>query len=229
MKAYAFLLFIALFGYSSISYADNAQIFYISDHNDFDLANVDNSKTEASVSLVCTNCQKDKKSADSLVEILNSPRFIHLANKKAKLARDRTYVDANGEMRIMGMTQQDALHASRDDIEINTCSIYHEQGDLANRWCHSLASQIAAHELESRGASPLVASLLSGLLFLPKEYLVDQNPSAHDITLTYRDSLGTESSTFEVTVFGDAIADNHVSKVKPFSGSTPFLTWTRRW
>lgn len=194
-------------------------------------------------------------SLKTLTETLRDPRLPEGARAKMKIARltqnasgktqrEIVYVfpeqsdsqnasrigpriQTGREPRIMGMTAQDAQLASRDGVNMRACSPGHEQGDLANRWCHSLISQTIVDGIFGRDGSPVAKAVVEGFVWAPKEFLVDMNPSAHDLTFTYRDKLGTKRSTFEVTVYGDSVFDNHVTKIKPFSGSTPFLTWKR--
>lgn len=97
----------------------------------------------------------------------------------------------------------------------------------ANRWCHSALSQTLVNAIFGKDGSPVAKAVAEGFVWAPKEFFYDMNPSAHDLTFTYRDSFGTERSTFEITVYGDAIFDNHVNKVQLGKGSLPFVTWRR--
>lgn len=130
---------------------------------------------------------------------------------------------------LFGMNGSDVMHASRDAFNRNGCASGHDQGNMANRWCHTLIARTFASILEKNGVSSGVAALAGGLFWAPKEFFVDMNPSAHDFTFTYVDRLGTKRTTFEVTVFGDAISPRYMGQgFAPFRKSTPFITIRRR-
>lgn len=142
---------------------------------------------------------------------------------------DKEDFDSPEVMRTMGMTAKEALLHSRDMFQESGCAAGHDQGDMANRWCHSAIARTFSSWLETKGASPVVASIAGGLFWAPKEFFYDMNPSAHDFAFTYVDRLGTESTTFEVTVFGDAFFKKYFGKdFALFKESTPFITVRRK-
>lgn len=243
MNAAQYLLVIAILSFGSLSHADPALLPI-----DFDLRSMTNtySTSEPKVETPCYGPQRD--SLKTLGATLRDPRLAESMRPKAKITqvttdaqgrirRDSIYVyqtpDELGSSRgdqakIMGFTSAEALRMSRDNINTAPCAPGHEQGDMANRWCHSAISQTFSHFLEKQGVGSAAASIAGGIFWAPKEFFIDMNPSAHDLVVTYRDKLGTKRSTFEVTVFGDTVFDNHVTKVKPFSGSAPMFSWTRK-
>lgn len=161
----------------------------------------------------------------------NEPAYIYALENRhptQNMSMIGPRIQTGNEPRIMGLTAQEAQLASRDGFNMRACSPGHEQGDLANRWCHSVVSQSVVSAIFGENGNPILKAVGESLFWAPKEFFMDMNPSAHDLTFTYRDTLGSRRSLFEVTVFGDAIFDNHMDKVKPFSGSTPFLTWKRQ-
>lgn len=136
------------------------------------------------------------------------------------------------EMRVFGMTGQEALVASQNAFEVNGCSTTHIHGDLANRWCHTAIARTFSAMLEEKGVSPVLASLAGGLFWAPKEFFIDQNSSPHDLTFTYSDRLGTKSTSFEVTVFGDTFSEDSQnffrSRGYRMGRTTPFITIRRK-
>jgi hypothetical protein len=133
------------------------------------------------------------------------------------------------EMLPLGLSAQQALLASRDSQDSNGCSSQHLHGDLANRWCHSALARVFSSVLERIGVSPGLASLAGGVFWVPKEFFVDRNPSPSDLVITYADRLGTKSTTFEVTLYGDAFKKERSGyNGVPFSRSGPFLTIRRK-
>ncbi len=133
------------------------------------------------------------------------------------------------DMQTLGMSPGVAMQASRDLHATSGCSAGHDQGDLANRWCHSALARTFAALLESKGVSKALASLAGGVFWAPKEFFYDLHPSAGDFVVTYQDSLGTKRTTFEMTVYGDAMfAHRPFEKPAPFKASTPFITIRRR-
>jgi hypothetical protein len=130
----------------------------------------------------------------------------------------------------MGMSNKDALLASRDVYSNTVFTESHVQGDIANRWGHSVIYRIPGEMVKGLGASEFLTTIVGFLASLPKEYLYDKHPSASDIPVTFTDSLGTKSSTFEITVFGDTLYNHRPfeGKVEVFKGSAPFVTWKKK-
>lgn len=138
-------------------------------------------------------------------------------------------VSTPADVELFGMNGTDVMHTSRDPFNSNGCAPGHDQGNMANRWCHTLIARTFSSILEKNGVSSGIAALAGGLFWAPKEFFHDLNPSAHDFTFTYVDRLGTKSTTFEVTVFGDAISPKYMGQgFAPFRGSTPFITIRRK-
>ena len=94
---------------------------------------------------------------------------------------------ADGNSRVLGVTQIQAVRASRDGISQSVIGSNHIHDDLANRWGHSASPRAVMSELEKRGVSPVVAAAIGAVLTIPKEYLVDLHPSAADMVVTYHD------------------------------------------
>lgn len=144
-------------------------------------------------------------------------------------ANEDTIVIRPSNMEVLGMKAEDALKASRDGFKTAGCSSGHDQGDLANRWCHSAIARTFTSVLEAHGVDATVAALAGAVFWAPKEFFYDLHPSAGDFVFTYRDRLGTKRTTFEVTVYGDSLFEHRpFEKVSPFRESTPFITIRRK-
>ena len=136
---------------------------------------------------------------------------------------------AKNSKELMGMNEKTALLASRDSITESTCSGAHIHDDLANRWCHGTMANNFSEWLQSKGVNKAIACGAGGVFWLPKETLVDLHPSASDMVFTCEDKLGTKSTTFKMTVFGDAVFTKRLTKeFAPLKKSTPFITITRK-
>lgn len=189
--------------------------------------------------------QPDAK-IEALTDTVNNPKFwSELTKKSTKDKNDKERlgevfylfpkedegkeITYDGPTRTLGMTEQEALYAARDAFNTESCTPEHIHDDIANRWCHSSIARTFTSFLESKGLNPVLASVFGGVFWLPKEYFVDLNPSANDLVITYADKLGTKRTTFEITVFGDAIWKKYPGKdVTPFKGSMPFITIRRK-
>ncbi len=118
------------------------------------------------------------------------------------------------ELRILGITEQEALMRSGDEFGVNSCSDKHLQGDMANRWCHGSIVKLADSALrDNTNINKYITNLLAASIFLPKEFLMDTNPSAGDLVLTdipiYDNANGDK---IELTVFGDGLFYVHFTK-----------------
>lgn len=225
--------------FTAISNADEVRILPI----DFDLAQL-NSQNK--------NNRPDSMdlSKGNISNLIKDPRFLSKMGPVAQIKelqpnsiggknRYKTYyvfplpneadLKSYEGSKFLGMSQKEALRASRDDRSSSACSAVHDQGDLANRWCHSTLSRNLADFLQRKGASPLLANAAGAFLWVPKEYFYDLNPSSGDLVVTYKDSLGTKRSTFEVSIFGDAVfkGERASGALRPFKNSTPFVTFKR--
>lgn len=146
-----------------------------------------------------------------------------------KIEDEKTIKVFPKNMETLGMSSKTALMASRDDVQTDGCSDGHDQGDMANRWCHSALARTFSAVLEEAGVSHGVASVAGGLFWAPKEFFYDLHPSSGDFVLTYQDKLGTKRSTFEITVYGDAFYKKRpFEHFEPFKESTPFITFRRK-
>lgn len=142
---------------------------------------------------------------------------------------EKELLDSPEEMTTMGMNAKQSLQASGDQLHNNGCSEGHDQGTMNNRFCHSAIARTLSSWLEAKGVNGVVSSLVGGVFWVPKEYLIDLNPSAHDIAFTYTDKLGTKSTTFEFTMFGDALFAHYMGKdFAPMKSSSPFISVKRK-
>jgi len=156
----------------------------------------------------------------------NDPR---LKNAAIVLPIEENEPSREEELTTMGMTARTSLELSGDQLQDNWCAEGHDQGTLNNRFCHSAVARSFASWLEKKGLDPTLASFAGGIFWVPKEFFMDMNPSAHDIAFTYVDKLGTRSTTLEVTVFGDALFERYMGRgFAPLKSSTPFVTIRRK-
>lgn len=84
----------------------------------------------------------------------------------------------------LGMDAQAALSLS-DDANLSqyrdVCSNDHNQGDVANNWCHAALSNGLHDYLLEKGASKAVAHAAPIVLWFIKELVVDSKPSKQDV------------------------------------------------
>lgn len=168
----------------------------------------------------------------SLTDIIKDDKFLNQQKYKdgvfVKITRKKA-PDYSEVIPPMGMTNEQALLMSRDLENVSVFSEGHDQGDMANRFSHSLLSRIPGEVLKQMGMSEIAASVIGAVFFVPKEYLYDLHPSAGDLVVTYTDKMGTRSSEFQITVFGDALYTHRpFQDAKPFKESSPFVTWRRK-
>ncbi len=220
MKKFWFLILLTVFSGQVF-----AQPSMIEMDPDFSIANVPRVETETH----CSQPVYGPQLADDVERIVD--RRFWAADE------DLIYILPEGaeppvstpEMLPLGLTAQQALLASRDSQGTNACSSQHLHGDLANRWCHSALARIFSSVLERIGVGPGLASLAGGVFWVPKEFFMDKNPSPSDLVITYADRLGTKSTTFEITLYGDAFKKEKSGyNGIPFSRSGPFITIRRR-
>lgn len=123
----------------------------------------------------------------------------------------------------MGLNEKQALQMSRDHISPGACSPLHLHDDMANRWCHSAMSQNFSEYLKDKGVSNPVADVMGAVMWAPKEYFMDLNPSASDMMVTFK-GYSDKNTTVQVTVFGDALYKKTPGKdFSPFKKSSPFV------
>ncbi|MBD64408.1 MAG: hypothetical protein CME62_04330 [Halobacteriovoraceae bacterium] len=125
-------------------------------------------------------------------------------------------VTADDSEEFLGMTQRDALLASRDPYGRTACSTDHIHDDIANRWCHGYLANNFANYLRRRGLNRELAALAGGVFWAPKEFFVDLNPSANDFVATYEfgDNVFKDNRyRVQVSTYGDV-----------GNGSLPFVT-----
>lgn len=103
---------------------------------------------------------------------------------------------------VMGMKESDAIRAVGNRPGDTAC--HHIQGNIANRWCHAAIVKQYTQVLKDNGVDGKIATVIGSTFFVPKEYLIDLNPSASDLVATYSDSFGKRKQfEFEVTAFAD--------------------------
>ncbi len=179
----------------------------------------------------CLEVAKTPKAILSLTSLVQDDRFWSKQKNGdvfIKIVRKKPF--QKEYLTTLGLTNKEALTASRDLTSDSVFTPQHVQGDLANRWGHSVIYRIPAEIAKNLGASQIVSTLLGLFASLPKEYLYDRHPSASDIPVTYSDKLGTKSSEFEFTVFGDSLYGHRPFEghVEIFKGSAPFVTWRKK-
>ena len=235
----AFSFFLILLLQTSAAFSDEVQLMPVK----FDLAQMDGSKGAN-----CAMAAAKNQNLLNIKQIARDEDFIRTLNPAAKVTEttrdssgrevEETYylfpVQNDGrkqplnDRRVLGMTQKEALMASRDDFNHSACNDPHKQGDMANRWCHTAIAMGVSNVYEKAGASPALASVGGTVYWALKEKLADVNADSGDLVYSYEDSLGTKRSKFRITIFGDSIVDRHFKKFQPFKSSTPFISFTRK-
>lgn len=81
---------------------------------------------------------------------------------------------------VFGFKQKDVLLFDGDPRGV-ACSKAHYQNDLSNKWCHVMVSKVVSETLSLRGIDPRISSILSSMIYLPKEYGIDKKPSLGDM------------------------------------------------
>lgn len=192
---------------------------------DFDLIKLEKSKKAQD----CDYNVKVFKELEPLVDTVNDDRFWTTQNPKDGVYVKLTKLKDENPILPLGTTNKEALSMSRDLKNTTVFSEGHEQGDLANRWAHSYLARIPGEIIKRNGGSELASSLVGLLFFVPKEFLYDLHPSSGDLVVTYTDKLGTKNSSFQITMFGDAIYKKRpFEDVQPLKESSPFITWKRK-
>lgn len=90
------------------------------------------------------------------------------------------------DYRVMGMTEKEALVQSGQgplSPPYRACDSNHNNGDIANRWCHAAIADSMNQYLLLIGVKPVLAAVLGSLPILLKEYLIDQHPSKSDMPI----------------------------------------------
>lgn len=106
--------------------------------------------------------------------------------------------------RVFGFSHQDVLSFDGDP-KGSACSESHKQNDLSNRWCHALYVKIADEKLRDLGVPKTLSALASASIFLPKEYLIDKNPSPADLMIAEYSlyEFDDDSGKIALSLFGD--------------------------
>lgn len=193
----------------------------------FNLKDMKNSKQE--------DCLEDKSSVGELSNSIKKIAKESMKDDKHRLQDtiivypEGTQVEGVTEMKTLGMNAKDSLVVSGDQLQNNGCAAGHDQGTMNNRWCHSALARTFQAILEKNGVSPVISSIAGGVFWAPKEFFYDMNPSSSDFVVTYKDKFGTKRTTFEITMFGDAVFEKYAGKgFAPLKKSTPFFTITRK-
>lgn len=195
---------------------------------EFDLADYSQSQNQEE----CESPGIPPIAAVELVELAENPRFwsglTETDDEQDDDANMRTFyffpsdgipyagtTNTLGEIRaddsetFIGMTQREALLASRDPYGTTTCSTRHIHDNIANRWCHGYMANNFSRFLRRQGVSRPLAALAGGIFWVPKEYFKDLNPSANDVVITFEGPIDVDNGIFRnrlsgsVTVYGD--------------------------
>ncbi|MAZ47674.1 MAG: hypothetical protein CME65_03880 [Halobacteriovoraceae bacterium] len=235
MKILALIFFITFNVFAS---SDNLELMAI----EFDLSEVPTTNTSDSNEV----CQKQfigPIAAEDLIALAENPRFWSgLTGSEGDTIESgyRTFyyfptdnfgsdntigeVRADNSERFLGMTQREALLASRDPIGDTTCSTRHIHDNIANRWCHGYIANNFANFLRDRGLSHGLATLAGGIFWVPKEYFKDLNPSANDIVITHGDHIDNRVS-YQVSIYGDMFFPKRPGQdFELGAGSLPIVT-----
>lgn len=104
--------------------------------------------------------------------------------------------------RTMGFTEREILNLVNDENGA-TCTDRHSQGDLGNRWCHAAIVKIIDRSLRAQGLSPALAAISGAAFFIPKEFIIDKNPSASDLVAADLEAYKNKNTKVDISVFGD--------------------------
>lgn len=112
--------------------------------------------------------------------------------------------DEMNTVKVFGLTQKNAVSMDGDPNG-TACSKRHYNDDISNRWCHSIFVKIVDTKLRDLGVPKSLAALAAGSIFLPKEFLIDQNPSPADLMIAdfglYQ--FAENSGNVSISLFGD--------------------------
>lgn len=127
-----------------------------------------------------------------------------LSHGRRVVVIDNTGATKEGQpvFRTMGFTEKEVLNLVNDEHGAS-CSQKHLQGDLANRWCHASIVKVIDRSLRAQGISPVLAAIAGAAFFVPKEFLIDKNPSASDLVTADLDAYKNRNTKVEVSIFGD--------------------------
>ena len=106
--------------------------------------------------------------------------------------------------RVFGFSHRDVLSFDGDPNG-SACSEAHKQNDLSNRWCHALYVKIVDEKLRDLGVPKSLSALASASIFVPKEYLIDKNPSPADLMIAEYAlyEFDDDSGKIALSLFGD--------------------------
>lgn len=149
---------------------------------------ISRSEVQKVIEQVVKEQMKDKKSARNIIAVYPSGK-----TRKERISQS---------IEVLGMKESDAISAVGNMPGDTAC--HHIQGNIANRWCHAAIVKQYTQSLKDNGVESKLASVIGSTFFVPKEYLMDLNPSMSDIAGTYTDSFGKRKEfEFEVTAFAD--------------------------
>jgi len=94
------------------------------------------------------------------------------------------------------------------------CSERHKQDDFANRWCHALFVKLTDHKLREWKVPKVISALLSASIFVPKEFMIDKNPSMADLVIAEYPfhEFEDKSGNVAVSLFADGAAFFSINK-----------------
>lgn len=94
------------------------------------------------------------------------------------------------------------------------CSERHKQDDYANRWCHALFVKLVDGKLTDLKVPKFISAVLSASIFVPKEFLIDKNPSMADLVIAEYPfhEFEDKSGNVAVSLFADGAAFFSINK-----------------
>lgn len=121
---------------------------------------------------------------------------------------------------VMGMTEEQALAQSGQGpvtpgSETRACDNNHNQGDIANRWCHAAIVDSVNQYLLLMGVNPVLSAVLGSLPIFFKEYVVDSHPSKSDMVV----------GEIQIFTFNKAKPKDGSISVTGFADGAVFLTY----
>jgi hypothetical protein len=114
--------------------------------------------------------------------------------------------------RVMGLTEKDALEMSGQgplSPPTRACDNDHNNGDIANRWCHAAIADSVNQYFLQMGVNPILSVVLGAIPLLIKEYFVDLHPSKNDLPigeiriLKFKNPIGKKDASVYATAFAD--------------------------
>lgn len=138
-------------------------------------------------------------------QVRSSPVVAPLnAEKGVKLVVVEKNPRSNSDYKVFGYSEKQIL-AMINDSNGAACSSNHEQGDMANRWCHAAIVKLIDRSWQDQGVHRFLSALMGFSFFAAKEYLIDLHPSKSDLVISDIVLFKDNGVTIEGSLFGDGM------------------------